>query len=574
MSGPSSSSEPRRDRIRASALLAAYGDALGFISELTDRKGVRRRAGVDHISRTVAWRRRIGGQFGPTVQLPSGAVSDDTQLRLATSRSIRPSGAFDVETFSEIELTVWPAYALGAGRGSLAAAAGLRKRDVTWATNFFDVKRASYLSGGGNGAAMRIQPHVWAKADGESWSWLADVVTNSVCTHGHPRGFVGAAFHAACLDHALVARQVPEPEDWLRFIDELHMTASVVRDDERLSHLWLRQWENRSERSLSDAVDEALGELRDDALLCARLEPGQRGSYVDAVEALKAFDAAQRGSGTKTALLAAAAAWLFRDRELEGLTICADYVGTDTDSIATMLGAILGAAGHYELPGALMDEDYVVREADRMWAASTGRRPPRFPYPDMLNWRAPRSATDAVEMDDEGLHIAGLGPARADGERYVTEGSSPGIWQWATTWFGQSLLVKRRERPPSLVAFHRVTPTDSYTQADLLVSQPAAGVADRPRPTDTGESSVAPSTGQRSYAQPPLRQPSASGRRRSIDEITNDVISSGLDDVAIGAGLREVARGARAIEDGIAYTSIVIKALITRENRQRRQNGS
>ena len=91
----------KRERIRRSALWAAYGDALGFITEGVDINGVRRRAGTDWVEKTVAWKRRIGGKFGPTVVLPAGCISDDTQLRLATSRSIGPGGNFDVETFAK-----------------------------------------------------------------------------------------------------------------------------------------------------------------------------------------------------------------------------------------------------------------------------------------------------------------------------------------------------------------------------------------------------------------------------------------------------------------------------------------
>ena len=441
MSEQNFSSDDRRQRIRASALWAAYGDALGFIGELTDRSGLRRRANVDHVTKTVPWNRRIGGQFGPTVRLPAGAVSDDTQLRLATSRSILPDGAFDIETFSEIELTSWPAYALGAGRGSLAAAANLRKRDTTWATNFFAGKNATYINGGGNGAAMRVQPHVWAGApDGPEYGWLADVIVNAVSTHGHERGFVGAAFHAACLSSALTHRRVPDPGDWMQCVDELRCLPTIIREDDRLSEIWLRQWEKRSQRSLETAIEGVLAELADDIRTLASATPAQgRAAYVNAVEALKAFEPAQRGSGPKTSLLAALLAWVFADEPEAGLVISADYLGTDTDSIATMCGAISGAAGttHAALPGEVQDQQYLEREADRMWAAGNGLRPPRFPYPDILAWRPPRSATDTVVADGDQLHVVGLGPGGALRETYATAGKSPGVWQWIDLWFGQ-----------------------------------------------------------------------------------------------------------------------------------------
>lgn len=59
------------------------------------------------------------------VDLPAGCYSDDTQLRLATSGSILGDAHFDVETFAKVELTIWPSYALGGGRGTKAAAAVL-----------------------------------------------------------------------------------------------------------------------------------------------------------------------------------------------------------------------------------------------------------------------------------------------------------------------------------------------------------------------------------------------------------------------------------------------------------------
>ena len=108
-----------------SAMWAAYGDALGFITEGTDARGVNRRLAGKTLG-PVTWRRKLGYK-GPEVELPAGAYSDDTQLRLATSRAIS-DGQFDVESFALCELPLWPAYALGGGRGSLDARATPRKR--------------------------------------------------------------------------------------------------------------------------------------------------------------------------------------------------------------------------------------------------------------------------------------------------------------------------------------------------------------------------------------------------------------------------------------------------------------
>ena len=60
---------------------------------------------------------------------------------------------------------------------------------------------------------MRVQPHVWASLDLDG-DYMLDVITDSVCTHGHPRAIVGACFHAATLAHCLRDGAVPGPSQW------------------------------------------------------------------------------------------------------------------------------------------------------------------------------------------------------------------------------------------------------------------------------------------------------------------------------------------------------------------------
>ena len=104
------------------------------------------------------WTDRLHGDDGSvcptgvTVKLPQGCYSDDSQLRLATGRSIRSDG-FDVEAFSKIELPVWLSYALGGGKATSAAATNLARPRVQWFANTF----RGWTDSGGNGAAMRIQ---------------------------------------------------------------------------------------------------------------------------------------------------------------------------------------------------------------------------------------------------------------------------------------------------------------------------------------------------------------------------------------------------------------------------------
>ena len=145
----------RRTLALGSALWAAYGDALGWISELTNERSLLKRTAGKPLIKPIPWKRRIGGRTGIVVDLPQGCYSDDTQLRLATGRAIRSEG-FDVEAFAKVELPVWLSYALGGGRATSLAATNLIKRSTPWFANTFK----GWNNSGGNGAAMRIQPHV------------------------------------------------------------------------------------------------------------------------------------------------------------------------------------------------------------------------------------------------------------------------------------------------------------------------------------------------------------------------------------------------------------------------------
>ncbi len=558
MSEPKSQADPdKRERIRSSALWAAYGDALGFIIEGVDAAGVRRRTGTDRVEKTVVWRRRVGGKFGPTVALPAGCISDDTQLRLATSRSIGPGGNFDVETFAKIELPVWLAYALGAGRGSQEASNNLRKRDVTWATNFFAADRANYLNGGGNGAAMRIQPHVWSMREERSDLLIADVIANSVATHGHPRGILGAVFHAHCLAHALRWRQVPGPEVWDDIAASLDQVGELVQQDTRFSELWLGQWQLHSGQRFPDLVKSVADEVRSDLRLIGSSGGKLGDRYRQALQVLEAFRPDQRGSGTKTAILAALVAWLHADDPQGAVVLAANAPGTDTDTIATMAGALVGAVCDVAPEGDIADRDYLLHEADRMWAISQGTLPPPFPYPSLLKWAPPKSASDVVGVDGNGFAVAGLGPALPVSEKPGTSGNAAAGWQWLDLWFGQRLLVKRRERPPALPNFQTVTPTQQY----LLIPDAGEPVrADGPREDPSASvSSVQLALGRQADPTP-----------ASLHELTDRVIASGLDPTLVGQVLLTLADRPDGIESALAYVSIIVKARMSRRDRDRR----
>jgi ADP-ribosylglycohydrolase len=563
----SSPEQVRRARIRSSALWAAYGDALGFMTELADSRTVGRRGVKLPVITTMPWCRRVGGRFGPTIQLPAGCISDDTQLRLATSRSIRSGGQFDVETFAKIELPVWSSYALGAGRGSQEAAANLRRRDVSWATNFFEADRSVYVNAGGNGAAIRIQPHVWSSGRQDNGRWRADVILNALTTHGHMRGILGALFHAACLREALEAAAVPGPKQWLEIGEQLYDVISIVQGHEHLQNLWLGLWEQRSGATLSEACDAVVFELRDNISAVSQLGTGG-GGYNDAVETLGAFRPDERGSGIKTAVLGSVIAKLFEDDPEAALQTSANSLGTDTDSIATMAGALIGATITRTPEAPIVDRDYIEHEADRMWAIGEGRPVPNFPYPSLMYWTPPRSQTDCVGTTEDGLAVAGLGPITRHDKVVAGSGKNESGWGWVDIWFGQRLLIKQRAHPTPLQQSQRVSATTQYRTASLLDQpedepreqpvKPAARPV--PRPSEQPDiSSSAQTDGQAKADKDP----------RTLHVLTDEVINSGFDPIIVGRALLELAERSDGIELSGQFAAIITKARMTRLDRDR-----
>ncbi len=438
---------PRRaEMIRRSALWAAYGDALGWISELTDEKGLMRRTLGAPLRQPVGWKRRIGGRAGVTVDLPAGCYSDDSQLRLATCRCIRPDG-FDVEAFSKVELPVWLSYAFGGGRSSTAAAANLARPRVQWFANTYK----GWTDSGGNGAAMRIQPHVWAApAPEDPVSYLRDVVRNTICTHSHPYGILGAVLHSLALARAMTTGRNPSPED---LIDDTRLAANLlelVQDDMEISQFWRPALERES-GPFAEKWAETIQECQDTISAVsgtANREGAER--YEAIVDLLQLRDPKRRGNGVLTALAAVALTWCEPEPE-RALRIAANAVGTDTDTIATMAGAILGVNAESAPPASVLDADLFQLEADRLSAIAEGGKPQSHRYPDLLRWSPPKTQADALASPkDGGFHLAGLGRAEALGEPLGSPNQGF-MWQWMKLDFGQTMLVKRRRVMPEPV---------------------------------------------------------------------------------------------------------------------------
>lgn len=549
-----------------SALWAALGDAIGWISELTDLRGLERRAGAATLVTPVRWRRRVGGISGALVDFDVGSYSDDTQLRLAVSRSIRGDGAFDAEPFAKIELPVWLSYALGAGKGSKAAATNLIKRDVNWFSNFFvyDGGR-SYVDAGGNGAAMRIQPHVWRWAGHEGRKYLDEIVRDSIVTHGNMRGICGAIFHADCLAYTLANGVVPGPLQWRKFVQDFMTVESAVNNDFQLSRFWLLSWEQASRTTLMNALKSVVLETTEYLDALEIIEWGQDGTYNELLKILDAFSFDRRGTGTNTALAAAALSWEMRSRSVEDVVLkAANAIGSDTDTIATMAGALSGTLSRVAPKWQLQDAKYIESEARRMAQISRGEVGATFRYPDLIGWQPPASQSDAVGLFNGALALSGFGVVESMGKMWKQGDFG---WQWFRTRFGQTVLCKVRAGVSAEIGKH-------------LMPLPNKKVQMTPRTSPIVDSTAALSSGTLPLFDEVLQhrlpqqlgvnrseETSALRESRTIDELTELVIQSNFDPQVIGTCLLECSSSLNGIEKAVSFSAIVAKAVLARRRR-------
>ena len=587
--------EQHTQRVIRSVVWAAWADALGFISELTDEKGLRRRLGGhgNDLQTPVAWTRRIGGRFGPDVELPAGCYSDDTQLRLAVGRAVTGAG-FDVEAFARVELVMWPAYALGGGKATRAAAKNMTKTNVPWFGNFFP----GWAEAGGNGVAMRVQPHVWAADPGGDTSYLRDVLIDGVVTHGHPRALFGAVLHAAALAKTLADGAVPGLQDWPRLLATAAQAGALIQDQPQLDSLWRPSWEAHTGQSFAPAWQTVASECDKLLTLAADMlqepaasaptadrETGAR--YARLVDHLELTNPAVRGSGTHTVVAALFLAAAAGSDVRRAAVLASRAVGTDTDTIATMSAAIAGAADGAEPIPDVLDRDYLVREAQRLSEIAAGSPTERFAYPDLLRWAPPRTQSDACGLAEGRVALAGLGWCEpAPGTQPIEHRDDR--WQWMATDFGATVLLKQRDPLPKLAPgawpVRRVViddptrvidePTELITDRSPRTTRPTTAPARKQAPTSRRGARESDPALQETLdvaatvtdrPEPPLRvgntsppeQPSSGARQAlDVDQMLDWVASHNFSEAALGYALRRIAESG-SLEQIVAFSAAI-----------------
>jgi hypothetical protein len=282
--------------------------------------------------------------------------------------------------------------------------------------------------------------------------------------------------------------------------------------------------------------------------------------YEKSLELIGCTSAQFRGSGFKTSLAAAALAWLFRaERPEEALVCAANNLESDTDTIATMAGALIGSYADGEPDWEIQDRPYIIAEARRLAHIAKGENQDSFSYPDLGRWTPPAKQTAPVGRFNDGLAIAGLGPVEVSGPSYEMGDAA---WQWLALPFGQTVFAKRKSVLNDFIDPTQMPGPRQAAEASALASTRRASQAELfDRPLATAKGNVRPPEAPASTR----LQESVS----SLDFLTDSVIQREFDDVAIGRAFNRLLDETRSIESVVAFAAIIAKAKLAREKRRR-----
>jgi len=349
------------NRFRYSILLSAVGDCLGWPLEFSKKRPKER---LEHF---IKWKKIVGGKWwGYEDEILPGEYSDDTQLILAVARSIDTSGNFNPEYFAYLELPLWLNYERGGGKSIKIAARNILKKNVKWFSNFYKNNGISYFNAGANGAAMRNLPIALVNINNEK-RFIIDTFKNALITHGHPRAIVGSLIIGSAQIYLLKEESVDYKELYNYTYQMLKNVLNTVKVDDEISR-WIRLWSEHNKQNFEDKFNECVSE----AITFIRKIPDYLSKDdMEYYKITKALDPSFKGSGTTTTAVAIYMFLKYSEHPDEALIRTANFVGSDTDTIAGFVGSLIGclygkfiSAKLKRLASQIQDKDYLKSLAD------------------------------------------------------------------------------------------------------------------------------------------------------------------------------------------------------------------
>jgi len=225
-----------------------------------------------------------------------------------------------------------------------------------------DVER--YFDAGGNGVAMRILPHILFKADSDTYLPIAqNILLDGIATHGHPRALVGALCYGYSLWKSI---RRTEQLKFGELIDDLlsNLEAWGTLPSNNLAS---SEWLDIAHKHISDYQELWINTVHELTSYLSICQAGiSRGSLTldnDILRSLHCYDPKVSGAGTVAAAAAVYLASRYAPDPMNGVIKAAYEVGTDTDTIASMTGGLLGTISGIQwlspLKTAVQDSEYL-----------------------------------------------------------------------------------------------------------------------------------------------------------------------------------------------------------------------
>lgn len=352
------------EKFEAALFFSAIGDSLGWPLEFKKKKLKKR------IESFIKWKKLIGGRWwGYEDEILPGEYSDDTQLTLSIARSIRSNGEFDANYFAYLELPLWLHYERGGGKSIKSAARNLLKKKSFWFANFYKTKEIDYFNAGANGAAMRNIPIALVNINNEK-RFIIDTIKNALITHGHPRAIIGSLLIGAAQIYLLKNISIDKLLEYiLHILNTSSQTIKTINDNKITT--WLREVEKKGKINFCQEFDKYLKEASEFIRKIPEYLNKNENTYYNFT---KANTPAYKGSGISTTCVAIYMFIKFLEQPKEALIRAANFIGSDTDTIASFVGSLIGSyfgksvnSKFTELSEQLQDRDYFTKIAHTLW---------------------------------------------------------------------------------------------------------------------------------------------------------------------------------------------------------------
>lgn len=422
------------EKCTGSMLASAIGDALGWPYEFRARNASHvNLSGGDHF---VDWTRHTGGKYWNHAEIiRAGEYSDDTQMILAVSRSII-SGDWKEHLIGK-ELPYWLEYERGGGTALKRAAKNYKNKRVPWERD----NAQEYFNAGGNGAVMRILPHVIAHSDSMGIERLMeDVINDSILTHGHPRAILGATCYAFAL-HAIMQKST-----MLGFGELISMVAGGISvwgnfREKALPDDWNDARQSLAPYDYFDVWNQHANNMLDKLLLIeTSLKKGLLVNDKTILSELSCFDK-ENGAGDVAIMAALYLASKYANNPILGIKSAAYASGMDTDTVASITGGLLGMlCGTAWIPAEwrlLQDYNCICDIADILCSSNMKES----------SRRITEKASYNIEWNGLDFQSTPIGKAVVVDKKELLSGKTGKIIiTQIRTMLGQTIYVKQRQR--------------------------------------------------------------------------------------------------------------------------------